>query len=269
VPPSRETRRLKPRTRWRRFRTVVSALGLRSALAFLLYPRLRRGRASTYLIHPRRALHPVSVRSGSSDIDAFRQIFVDREYACLDDLRDVRLVVDCGANVGYSSAYFLSQFPNCQVIAVEPDADNFAMLRRNLAAYGPRATAIRAGVWSHPARLIVSAESYRDGREWARQVRLCRPDEEADIDGVDVASILAGSGHARISLLKVDVEGAEAVVFAENYADWLHRVDAIAIELHDDSVFGNGSDVFRSAIRGQGFHVSENGELTICRRADG
>ena len=59
-------------------------------------------------------------------------IHVDLEYEPLDDLDDIRLVVDCGANVGYASAYFLSHFPQARVIAVEPDDQKFEALRRNL-----------------------------------------------------------------------------------------------------------------------------------------
>ena len=124
---------------------------------------------------------------------------------------------------------------------------------------------LRAGVWSHTAPLVMCQTPYRDGREWTRQVRLCEPDEEADVEGVDVGSLFASSRHDRISLLKMDVEGAEAVIFSENFQSWLDKVDAIAIELHDDSTFGNASEIFFSAISGRGFQISHSGELTICR----
>lgn len=76
------------------------------------------------------------------------------------------------------------------------------------------------------------------------------------------------SPEYRISLLKVDIEGAEAVVFGRDCQSWLGKVDAIAIELHDDSGFGNASGIFFDAIRGHGFEVSSVGELTICQRPD-
>jgi hypothetical protein len=44
-------------------------------------------------------------------------------------------------------------------------------------------------------------------------------------------------------------------------------VDAIAIELHDDSVFGEATGVFFTAIDGLGFQVWRSGELTVCRKA--
>src|ERR1035438_1153468 len=109
---------------------------------------LVRGK-SVHWIHPRHVVHPLCIRHDSSDLDVFNQIFVQQEYAPLYAMTAVRLVIDCGANVGYSSACFLSQYPNCHVVAVEPDPDNFAMLRRNLLAYGSRVTLVQAGVWSH------------------------------------------------------------------------------------------------------------------------
>lgn len=245
---------------------LFDSLGVRGALRYLYFHTLGRGPASDYWIRPRTLAHAVRVRRGTSDIDAFKQIFVDREYACLDDLPDVRLVVDCGANVGYSSAYFLSTFPTCFVIVVEPDPGNFQALARNLAAYQGRTTLLQQGVWSHPARLALSREVFGDGREWSRQVRECASDEPADFEGVDIGTLLATSGHERISLLKIDIEGAEAVVFAKDYETWLARVDAIAIELHGDTVFGDGAKVFQAAIAGRGFGVTTSCELTICRR---
>ena len=53
----------------------------------------------------------VYCRAHTSDLGVFRQIFIDREYRCLDDVQEPRLIVDCGANVGYASAYFLARHP--------------------------------------------------------------------------------------------------------------------------------------------------------------
>jgi FkbM family methyltransferase len=211
------------------------------------------------------ARYPLHCRPHTSDADVFRQMFGVRELSCLDDLGGTGLILDCGANVGYASAYFLSRFPGSQVIAVEPDRDNFRLLELNLAPYAGSATLVRSAVWSQPARLTFTELPYRDGREWARQVRECRPDEEGFL-AVDVGSLLASSGHERIFILKVDVEGAEAAVFGANYESWIDRVDNIVIELHDDSYFGDCSSVFSRAIAGRGFSVTRHQLLTVCKR---
>jgi FkbM family methyltransferase len=212
------------------------------------------------------ARHTLRCRPGTSDFEVFDQIFVEREYSCLDDLEHVGLIVDCGANVGFSAAYMLSRFPGSRLVAIEPDPGNFEVLRANLAPYGQSATLIQAAVWSHPTGLMLSRAYYRDGRSWARQVRECRPGEDADVTAIDVGSILRQFPGERISLLKMDIEGAEGIVFGANDRSWIDLVDTIAIELHDDSVFGNCSAVFFAAISGSGFSVTRHGELTVCKR---
>lgn len=255
--------RARLRARGRRLAGLFTTIGPRATVAYC-GRRLDRWGRSVFALHPRQVLHPLYLRPQSSDLRVFSQIFVEVEYACLDDLAGVDLVVDCGANVGFSSAYFLSRFPSCRVVAIEPDPGNFAMLRRNLAPYGSRVELRQAGVWSHSTGLVLNEQPYRDGQEWARQVRACGPDEEAEIEGVDLGSILAEAEHGRVSILKVDIEGAEAVIFSTNYAPWLGRVDTIVIELHDDATLGRASEAFFAAIDGRGYQVSRSGELTVC-----
>jgi FkbM family methyltransferase len=215
--------------------------------------------------------HPVYCRPSTSDVHVFHQIFIEREYGCLDDLdtRPECLIVDCGANVGYASAYFLSRFPACRVVAVEPDPGNFALLRRNVAPYGERVSTIQAGIWSHAASLKLRNESVEAGNEWTQSVRECEPGEPADFTALSVGDILDASGFDRITILKVDIEGAEAVLFTSGYAEWLPRVDNLVIELHFDSPFGGAHAPFRRAIEGTDFVITESGELTVCRRPHG
>lgn len=65
----------------------------------------------------------------------------------------------------------------------------------------------------------------------------------------------------------MDIEGAEAIVFSAHYENWLHLVDNIAIELHDDTSFGIASDIFHQACKGR-FQFSSSGELIIARHTD-
>ena len=55
----------------------------------------------------------------------FNQVFVDREYGCTDHLRDPQLIIDLGANVGYSSAFFCaaSQAARSETAPPSPDTD--------------------------------------------------------------------------------------------------------------------------------------------------
>jgi FkbM family methyltransferase len=240
-------------------------LGVRGTAAYWA-GRHRRGH-KTFTLWTRDARFPLRCRANTSDVDVFREVFVLREYTCLDDVENATLIVDCGANVGYAAAYFLSRFPRAELIAIEPDAGNFDLLVENLTPYTPRVKTLRAGVWSHRTALAIVETPYRDGREWTFQTRPAGPAEDASFDGVDIASVMRESEHDRISILKIDIEGAEVVVFREKYESWLGLVDNIVIELHDDSQFGSASAVFEQAISGYGFVVSHSGGLTCARAA--
>jgi FkbM family methyltransferase len=225
--------------------------------------RLRTGRIKgcCFPLYSKHARHPLRCRPGTSDLNVFYQIFVFREYRCLDDITSADLIVDCGANVGYSSAYFLTRFPRAKVISIEPDPGNFALLQANTAPYGNRCQAICSAVWSHPTQLVLATD-YGDGREWARQVRIGGPGEVPTVSATDIGTLLAESGFDRISILKVDIEGAEAAVFGANYEQWITQVDNIVIELHDDRC----RSAFMNAISTQGNVLSRCDELVVCRR---
>jgi FkbM family methyltransferase len=243
----------------------VQNLGLGATAVYALQKarfRLRTPKAPFVWLFSKHARYPLRCRPGTSDLDAFGQIFRDREYRCLDGVREAALIIDCGANVGYSSAYFLTRFPRAKVIAVEPDAANFAVLQANMRRYGRRCEMLNTAIWSHATGLVLSDEPWGDGREWARTVRPARAEEIPTMMATDIGTILAGSGFDRISILKIDIEGAESVVFASSHRPWLGKVDNLVIELHGE----RATRVFLEAIAQEPFATSKWGELFVCQR---
>jgi FkbM family methyltransferase len=215
-----------------------------------------------YKLYSRNTRFPLWCRPRSSDLDMFAEIICHRAFRCLDSINSAQLIVDCGANVGYSSAYMLTRYPSAKVIAIEPDADNFSMLEQNLTPYAGRYMGICSAVWSHRTGLVLSQEQLGAGNECARTVRPVRDGEVPAIMALDIGTVLEQSGFDRISILKVDIEGAERVVFASNYKAWLGRVDNIVIELHDAECIR----VFETAIASENFAVSTCDDQTVCLR---
>src|SRR5262249_10217337 len=116
---------------------------------------LQRRRPRLVQITPPTSLYPLWMRLGTSDVDVYRQVFLEQEYGCLAGVDDAKFIVDCGANVGFSAAYLLSRYKDAALVAAEPDAENFGMLQRNTAPFGDRIHALRAGIWSHTTGLSV------------------------------------------------------------------------------------------------------------------
>jgi FkbM family methyltransferase len=254
------------RTPVQRALALRSAIGTRATIEYALQQRLfkRLGRSAkgrTVVLHPRALEHPIRARFGSSDLDVFEQIFVEREFSEFADVEAPELIVDCGAYVGYSGIFLLNLFPKAHLIAIEPDEGNFSLLRRNLEPYRNRTTLINAAVWWCDTTLVISKGTYRDGREWAVQVRDPSPGEMGSVETVEIGSVLAKSKFSRIDILKMDIEGAEAAVFAHDCSAWLGRVRNVAIELHDQHC----KDVFFQSLSGYRYDLSSSGELTICK----
>jgi hypothetical protein len=82
------------------------------------------------------------------------------------------------------------------------------------------------------------------------------------MQAIDIGGLLRDSGYARISVLKIDIEGGEAAVFSANYQVWLHKVDNLMIELHGPEC----EAIFLRAIGGLDFELSRCDELTVCKR---
>jgi FkbM family methyltransferase len=244
---------------------AITNLGVLQTAFYILQRLKNRGSAPghPFVVLSKRARYPLRCRAGTSDLEVFGQMFVQREYRCLDDLRSAGLIIDCGANVGFSSAYFLTRYPTSSVICIEPDPGNFHALEANLEPYRGRVKALRSAVWSEKAGLVISEAPFGDGREWARTVREARPDELPTISAVDIGTLIRESGHERVSILKIDVEGAEEIIFTSNYGEWIDKVDNLVIELHGQRC----ETVFHRAIAGRGYSVSHCDDLTVCKRA--
>src|ERR1700684_1654118 len=108
--------------------------------------------------------HDVQLRLGSSDYYALKQIFAWHYYEPIEKLGAAGRIVDGGANAGYFSVLMLETSPSCQLVAVEPEPENFRICSANLAPYGSRAQVVQAALWSGPGRLAIT------GSGWSAEV---------------------------------------------------------------------------------------------------
>lgn len=214
-----------------------------------------------FLIYAKSLKHPVYCRFGTSDFWVFIQLFIEEEYSRLGKVESPNLIIDCGANVGYSSAYFLNKYPQAHVIAVEPDSDNFNLCCKNLAPYSKRVSLVHSAIWSNKVGLVICRDYPDDCNEWGISVRACREGEIPDLWATDIGSLIEESEFNNIDILKVDIEKSESVVFSCNY-DWLDKVKYIAIELHGKEC----EEAFFKALSSQQYDSwSSGGELTFCK----
>jgi FkbM family methyltransferase len=140
------------------------------------------------------------------------------------------LFVDVGANIGCYAV--LAAELGAEVIAVEPAADTFALLRENIAlnGYEIRAVQAAAGARAGTAR-------FTSGLDCANQFS---PAGQAETALVTVDSLLGGRAAAG---MKIDVEGFELEVLrgcAQALA--AHRIALIQLEWNATSQAALGTD---------------------------
>jgi FkbM family methyltransferase len=224
----------------------------------------------SYAALPRRD-KPVSVRLAgkpawfrpwTSDYAAYQQVFREEEYGGVGEIGDPRIIIDCGANIGLASIYFLNRFPECTVLAVEPDAENVSICRHNLQPYGARAKVIHGAVWSDRGRLTVIPSRFGPAEKWGIQVRPFQSGdpEQTAVDAFDIPSLMACAQVSQVDLLKIDIERSELVLFSSSIEQWLPRVRNLVIELHDEEC----SRAFFSALEYYDYRLLHRGDLTYC-----
>jgi FkbM family methyltransferase len=135
---------------------------------------------------------------------------------------NVRVIVDCGANIGITSLFLAARYPGATILSVEPHPENFALLRTNVAQV-PRILPIHACV-TGASRSAVRFTT--DQAAWGNRIA-------ADDGGVLVPAIIIEElcdQNGIKDLLKLDIEGAEEQVL-EN-GTFLARTEHIIVELH-------------------------------------
>lgn len=198
---------------------------------------------------------PLTLRAGTSDVDAFEQVFVQGEYD-VPLAAPPRTIIDAGANVGAAAVYFAHRYPEARIAAVEPDPENFALLRRNVAPY-PGVRPLQAGLWSHRTTLAILNPA---DRPWDRRVG----EAAGGIPALTVEDVMEALGDRPLDLLKMDIEGAEVEVFRTSAA-WIGRVGTIIVETHD-ALHPGCADALRAATRDEGFAVRRSGENEVLTR---
>ena len=205
--------------------------------------------------------NPVAIRTGMSDMQVFHDIFIWGEYGFLKPVAERTTVLDIGANVGYSSTYFASIYPKCEVVAVELMHSNFEQLSRNTAFLGNRIRTVEAAVWSHNDGVSIADDTFRDGDAWSHHASEAE-DGKSLVPSITMLNLMQQHAMPRVNICKIDIEGAEYELFAPGNRRWVNKCDVILLEIHEDlATF----DIV-AAMQADGFHSFTAHELTIFYR---
>jgi FkbM family methyltransferase len=212
--------------------------GLRRELLkmdYVLPVALRRGGSEPLELHTRSDAASGTLYFGRDsfavDRIAYFGIFLQGWYSA--DYRGA-IVIDVGAHKGYYGAFALLEGAK-EVRSYEPEATNFAALRRAAASFGDawivnnRAVSAEAG----EVTLHVNVESA--GHSIVQEDSEKRPTVGSQtVTVVPMAEVLHGAdGAGRRLIVKIDAEGAECDIVLGTPIELWQRVDEVFLEVHD------------------------------------
>ncbi len=213
----------------RRTSLLVELLGTRQGLASL--PADLRSSPTLRRINTVGA-PPMWARLGrrESDLRTLRQVWCTEPYVLPPD-PDVRWILDAGANVGYATKWFADRFPNATVIAIEPDAQNVAMIRRNTIGL-ENVRVVHAALAAVTGTTVVVDPGQGSWGLRAGDHAQGQGVVVSEVECVTISQLLEQFDMKCIDILKIDIEGAELDVLTDA-AEWIHLVKTMIVELHD------------------------------------
>lgn len=134
------------------------------------------------------------------------------------------VIIDCGSNIGIGLLNYKVQYPQCRILAFEPDADNFDLLQKNIKANELQQVILhQAAVWTSNGTI-----SFASNASEASHVAEDGKGSQV-VASIRLADVLAA--EEQIHFLKIDIEGAEWPVI-QDCAPYLEKVENLFLEYH-------------------------------------
>ena len=198
----------------------------------------------TFMVGYRSGEHPTILRKCQSDLEVWREVFIERDYdfAYEEVLPEIDVIIDVGANVGFAATYFQMRFPHARIVTVEPLAENVRLIRANADAIGAswgieegaigaaagRAECYASEYWN-TASVVADIGEYRHSGPYRLEALLAPCKRTVPV--LTVPQLLEKHEIDGVSIMKMDIEGAEVAVLMDG-GSWLHRVGILIVELH-------------------------------------
>lgn len=171
---------------------------------------------------------PVWFRNHTTDYTTLISCFEKGYHRPLHPLSAQPVILDLGANVGYTMLDFKHSYPGSRVYGVEMDEKNFELCKTNLKGL-TSAEVIHAAVWYEDAQVEYDADAAADAFTIGK---ISEPSKKKTVPAFSMPTLFARWGLEYVDYVKVDIEGAEKQLFELGDASWLERVGQISIELH-------------------------------------
>ncbi len=172
-----------------------------------------------------------------ADKSVMKEIFELREYKDIEPIiKSAKYpIVDAGAQAGFFCLYCRALNPRVKIFALEPDENNLEVLEDNLNLNNITDVEIVPGALAGKNGLRDFYISNDTHNHSLFKVLTPQINQKNKVKAYSLADFLLEQGIDKVSLLKLDIEGAEYEVL-QNFNDW-HKIDNLILEYHDFGEF--------------------------------
>ena len=150
--------------------------------------------------HPMRGFDPWAMKL------LFHELFLGHEYRFVSDVPDP-VIIDCGANIGFSVLYFKGLYAAAHIYAYEPHPHAFRLLERNVEANGlDHVYARRAALSDRDGEAALYVHRNHGSPRHSLDARRGGP-QRVTVEAQRLSTLLTTLD--RVDVVKMDVEGAE------------------------------------------------------------
>lgn len=148
-------------------------------------------------------------------------------YKHICSLNKKPLIIDCGANIGFSAMHFATTFSKSLVVSIEPESNNFRLMKENCNGFG-NIEFLNNAIGSSDGRVSINnSDDHNNAFRTARS-----ESDEGYIEVFSVNRILQEHKELVPFIIKIDIEGFEDDLFSTN-TEWVEKFPLLIIETHD------------------------------------
>ncbi len=162
----------------------------------------------------------ISYMNAQELLHGFDEIFIQQLYKI--ELEPNCYIIDCGANIGLSVIYLKQLLPTANILAFEPDDQNFSLLSQNVSSFKFDNVELKnEAVWIENTTIGFTNEGSMSSKL----------DQNSTATKKIKASRLKDFLNRKIDFLKIDIEGAEYAVL-KDIEEVLFNVQNLFLEYH-------------------------------------
>jgi FkbM family methyltransferase len=190
-----------------------------------------------------------------ADRSVVAEIFKWREYHAIEPIITTakNAIIDAGAHIGVFTLYCRAFNPTAKVYCLEPEPNNFRLLKENITLNKVKSIGIIAAALSDRTgkqKLLITPDSHN---HQLSHDSLIDPQKTITVKTLNFSDLCSENKIKAVSLLKMDIEGEEFAVIDNLSAKNIRLIDYIFLEYHQNGQ--NSPKNLEINLRDKGFSV--------------